>query len=221
MRLVEVKKGILSKNDRLAGKLRQEFDEAKVLVVNLISSPGTGKTALLQQTLRRLREAGHPCAALVGDLQTENDAVRLRESGAPVRQITTSGLCHLEAGMVRAHLQGWDLAALEFLFIENVGNLVCPASYDLGEHLRVVLLSVTEGEDKPLKYPPVFISAQLALITKCDLAGPCEFQAQLAAENLQSVHPGLPLLTTSARSGEGLSDWLHYLREQRRARFLC
>ena len=182
-------------------------------MLNLVSSPGSGKTELLQQTLSGLRLRGYRVAALVGDLQTENDAERLRKSGAPVRQITTSGVCHLEAEMVASHLEGWELP--DYLFIENVGNLVCPSSYDLGEHARVVLLSVTEGEDKPLKYPPIFISAQLAVITKGDLAEPCGFDAELTHRNIQSVHPGIPVLTTSARTGEGLDPWLDWIEQQR------
>ncbi len=183
-----------------------------MFVLNLVSSPGTGKTAaLLEETLKGLRSRGYRVAALVGDLQTENDARRLQRSGVPVRQITTSGLCHLEADMIRSHLHGWALQDLDFLFIENVGNLVCPSSYDLGEHLRVVLLSVTEGEDKPLKYPPIFASADLAVVTKFDLAGPCDYDAQVAHANIQSVHPDLRVLTTSARNGHGMTEWFDYL----------
>jgi hydrogenase nickel incorporation protein HypB len=214
MHLVDVKEAILSKNDRLARKLRRNFEEAGVFVCNLISSPGTGKTALLERTLVELRGNGKKAAALVGDLQTDNDAIRLARSGAPVRQITTSGLCHLEAAMVESHLKGWDLAGLDFLFIENVGNLVCPSAFDLGEHLRVVLLSVTEGEDKPLKYPPVFASSQLAVVTKIDLAQACEFKQAQARENIRSVNPALQVLTTSARTGEGMPEWLRFLEER-------
>ncbi|MGE0490515.1 MAG: hydrogenase nickel incorporation protein HypB [Vulcanimicrobiota bacterium] len=215
MRIVELKQGILSKNDRLARHLRERFQEAGVFVLNLVSSPGTGKTELLERTLAGLRERGHRVAALVGDLRTDNDAARLARSGAPVRQIETSGLCHLEARMVSDHLADWNLDELDFLFLENVGNLVCPSSYDLGESLRVVLLSVTEGEDKPLKYPPIFASADLAVITKWDLAGPCEFDQATALANLESVHPGLKVLTTSARKGHGMEGWLDYLEEAR------
>lgn len=150
-RIVELRQGILKKNDELARDLRSRFQSAGVLVLNLVSSPGTGKTAFLERTLRELREGGAKVAALVGDLETDNDARRLAASGAPVRQINTHGICHLEAEMVGKHLDGWNLAELDFLFIENVGNLVCPSSYDLGEKIRVALLSVTEGEDKPLK----------------------------------------------------------------------
>ncbi len=152
-RILEVRTKILKKNDELARSMRAHFVEADVLVTNLVSSPGTGKTSLLRETLKRLLDAGEKVAAIVGDLETDNDARRLAESGAPVRQIMTHGCCHLEADMVQQHLAGWELADLDYLFIENVGNLVCPTSWDLGESLRIALLSVTEGEDKPLKYP--------------------------------------------------------------------
>jgi hydrogenase nickel incorporation protein HypB len=215
VRLVEVKQGILSKNDRLAEKLRSRFERQKVFAVNLISSPGTGKTALLERTLEELVRTGRKAAALVGDLETENDANRLARSGAPVRQITTSGLCHLEASLIESRLEGWELSELEYLFIENVGNLVCPSSFDLGEQLRVVLLSVTEGEDKPLKYPPVFLSSQVAVITKSDLAEPCDFQAEEALANIRSVNPAIEILQTSARTGAGLGEWLEFLGSRR------
>src|SRR5579883_2048361 len=168
-RIVEVRRNILRHNDEIARKLRTRFREAGVFVVSLVSSPGSGKTAFLERTLTLLNETCRP-AALVGDLATENDAVRLARSGAPVRQITTGTLCHLEAAMVQKALEGWNTGRLDFLFIENVGNLVCPASYDLGENLRLVLMSVTEGEDKPLKYPTIFNSADVAVITKIDIA---------------------------------------------------
>ena len=219
MRLVEVKQGILSKNDRLAEKLRGRFQQQQLFVVNLISSPGTGKTALLERTLEEFVKRGRQVAALVGDLATENDANRLARSGAPVRQITTSGLCHLEASLIESRLEGWDLSELEYLFIENVGNLVCPSSFDLGEQLRVVLLSVTEGEDKPLKYPPVFFSSQVAVVTKVDLAEPCDFQAEQALANIRSVNPAIEILQTSARTGVGLPEWLEFL-DSRRATWL-
>ena len=158
-RIVELRQGILKKNDELARELRGRFEAAGVLVLNLVSSPGAGKTEFLQRTLKELGARGARAAALVGDLETDNDARRLAASGAPVRQINTHGICHLEAEMIGKHLEGWELGALDYLFIENVGNLVCPSSYDLGERIRVALLSVTEGEDKPLKYPTMFNSA--------------------------------------------------------------
>ncbi|MEL7236803.1 MAG: hydrogenase nickel incorporation protein HypB, partial [Chloroflexota bacterium] len=148
-RILEIRKGVLEKNDQLAQDLRRQFTQAGTLVVNLVSSPGTGKTAFLEATLTRMKDEGYAVAALVGDLATDNDAMRLERSGAPVRQISTGGNCHLEADMIENHLGGWNLNEIDFLFVENVGNLVCPSSYDLGENIRVVLLSVTEGEDKP------------------------------------------------------------------------
>ncbi len=210
-RLLEIRQDVLSKNDQLALELRTRFLAAGLFVVNLVSSPGTGKTAFLERTLAMLTERGVKTAALVGDLATENDARRLARSGAPVRQIVTAGICHLEADMVSSHLQGWDLAELDFLFIENVGNLVCPSSYDLGETMRVVLLSVTEGEDKPQKYPPMFNSADLVIITKSDLAEAAEFDYAAAYESIQAVCLGVPVLQTSAKKGQGMAEWLEYL----------
>src|ERR1035438_5855988 len=216
-RIVELRRGILKKNDELAAGLRERFTNAGVLVLNLVSSPGTGKTAFLERTLRDLRAGGAKVAALVGDLETDNDARRLAASGAPVRQINTHGICHLEAEMVSKHLEGWELGNLDYLFIENVGNLVCPSSYDLGERVRVALLSVTEGEDKPLKYPTMFNSADAAVITKTDLAVPCGFDRDLALRNIQEVRPGMRVFETSAKTGAGMEEWLDYPAGQRRA----
>jgi hydrogenase nickel incorporation protein HypB len=209
-RIVEVRQGILKKNDLLARDLRQRFAAAGLHVVNLVSSPGAGKTTLLEKTLARLASR-YRVAALVGDLATDCDAKRLATTGVPVRQITTGTVCHLEAEMVGAALADWDLDALDLLFVENVGNLVCPASYDLGENLRVVVLSVTEGEDKPLKYPTIFSAADLAIITKIDLAAAVEFDRQQALQNIQEVRPGLEVLELSARTGVGLDAWLERL----------
>ncbi len=212
-RIVDVRHGVLRKNDELARGLRERFKAAGVVVVNLVSGPGAGKTALLEKTLAAL-QADLRVAALVGDLATENDATRLARSGAPTRQISTGTTCHLEAEMVAAALDGWDLDALDVLFVENVGNLVCPASYDLGEALRVVLLSTTEGEDKPLKYPTIFNTADLALLTKMDLAEAVEFDRALAVHNIHQVRPGLPVVDTSARREGGLDAWLAVVRER-------
>ncbi len=214
-RILEVRTKILKKNDELARAMRAEFQRLGVLVVNLVSSPGTGKTALLQETLRRMVEAGWPAAAVVGDLETDNDARRLAQSGATVRQIMTHGMCHLEADMVQRHIADWDLGSLEYLFIENVGNLVCPSSWDLGESVRVALLSVTEGEDKPLKYPNLFNTADVAVITKIDLAEACEFDRSAALDNLAAIRPGIRVIETSAKRGIGLDVWLDYLRQMR------
>lgn len=218
-RILEIRRSILEKNDLLARDLRQQFEAQHVFVVNLVSSPGTGKTALLEQTLTLLRHEGFSPAALVGDLATDNDAQRLARSGVPVRQISTGGNCHLEADMISRHLETWglDLHQIDFLFIENVGNLVCPASYDLGENLRVVLLSVTEGEDKPLKYPPMFYSADAAILTKIDLADAVEFNREAAINNIQAVSPGITILETSAKTGAGMEKWSDFLKARRQA----
>jgi hydrogenase nickel incorporation protein HypB len=213
-RLVEVRKNVLRQNDVLARSLRERFREAGVLVVSLVSSPGSGKTAFLEKTLTLLR-ARYKVAALVGDLATENDAARLARSHAPVKQIITGTVCHLEAAMVENALEGWSLRDLDFLFIENVGNLVCPSSYDLGEDLRFVLLSVTEGEDKPLKYPTIFNSSDVAIITKSDLAAAVGFDEAAAMRNIQAVRPGMHILKLSAKTGEGMLEFLDFLENQR------
>jgi len=212
-RLVEVRRNVLKQNDVIARALRERFRAAGVLVVSLVSSPGSGKTTFLEKTLTEL-QPGYRVAALVGDLATENDAVRLARSKAPVKQITTGTVCHLEAAMVENALQGWDLNQLDFLFIENVGNLVCPSSYDLGESLRLVLMSVTEGEDKPLKYPTIFNSADVAVVTKNDLAAAVEFDWAAAEASLQSVRPGMKIFRLSAKSGEGMTQYLDFLSQQ-------
>ncbi len=209
-RLVEVRQNVLKQNDLLARDLRRRFREAGVSVVSLVSSPGSGKTALLEKTLTLLRPQCR-VAALVGDLATENDAARLARSQAPVKQINTGTVCHLDAGMVQSALAEWNLAELEILFIENVGNLVCPASYDLGEDLRLVLLSVTEGEDKPLKYPTIFNTADVAVITKMDLAVAVEFDAAAAHDNIQSVRPGMRIFQVSAKTGIGMDELVAFL----------
>jgi hydrogenase nickel incorporation protein HypB len=217
-RIVELRRGILKKNDELAAGLRDRYTTAGVLVLNLVSSPGTGKTAFLERTLTELKARGARVAALVGDLETDNDARRLASSGAPVRQINTHGICHLDAEMISKHLDGWELADLDYLFIENVGNLVCPSSYDLGEKIRVALLSVTEGEDKPLKYPTMFNSADAAVITKIDIAEPCDFDRTAALKNINEIRPGIRIFETSAKTGAGMDEWLAYLAEERARR---
>ena len=214
-RILEVRTKILKKNDELARSMREQVVDAGVLVVNLVSSPGTGKTTLLRETLSRFVQSGTRVAAIVGDLETDNDAQRLMQSGAPVRQIMTHGCCHLEADMVQEHLQGWTVEDLEFLFIENVGNLVCPTSWDLGESVRAALLSVTEGEDKPLKYPGLFNTSDVAVLTKVDLAEPCEFDREAALKNIQLVRPGMPVFETSAKTGHGVQQWIDHLQQKR------
>lgn len=216
-RLVEVRQNVLKRNDLLARELRGRFDSAGVCVISLVSSPGSGKTAFLERTLSLLRPRCR-VAALVGDLATDNDAARLARSQVPVRQITTGTLCHLEAAMVENALEGWNLDELDFLFIENVGNLVCPSSYDLGETLRMVLLAVTEGEDKPLKYPTIFNTSDVAVIAKMDLAGAVEFDLAAAHASIQSVRPGMRILEVSAKTGAGMDQWIQFLEDHRAAR---
>ncbi len=210
-RLVEVRRNVLKQNDVLAAALRARFVSAGVSVISLVSSPGAGKTEFLEKTLTLL-SADHRIAALVGDLATENDAARLARSQVPVRQITTGTICHLEAQMIETALDGWDLNDLDYLFIENVGNMVCPSSYDLGEAMRVVLMSVTEGEDKPLKYPTIFNTADIAVITKMDLADAVEFDRATAHASIQAVRPGMKIMEVSAKSGLGMEDWLSFLK---------
>jgi hydrogenase nickel incorporation protein HypB len=212
-RLVEVRKNVLKANDLVARDLRERFRAAGVFVVSLVSSPGSGKTAFLEKILTVLRPQCR-VAALVGDLATENDALRLARSQAPVKQIITGTLCHLEAAMVQNALAGWDLNQLDLLFVENVGNLVCPSSYDLGENLRLVLMSVTEGEDKPLKYPTIFNSADVAILTKVDLAQVVEFNEEAALANIQAVRPAMQLFKVSARNDQGVSEFADYLRSK-------
>jgi hydrogenase nickel incorporation protein HypB len=212
-RIVEVRRNILKKNDLIAASLRQGFVDAGIFTTSLVSSPGSGKTAFLERTLG-LAAARHRVAALVGDLATECDAERLRRSGAPARQIATGTVCHLDAEMIERAVLEWLPAGVEWLFIENVGNMVCPASYDLGEALRVVLLSVTEGEDKPLKYPTIFNTADLAVITKIDLAAAVGFDRETALRNIERVRPGLEVLEVSSRTGEGFDRWMARLEER-------
>ncbi len=217
-RLAEVRQRVLNKNDAAARVLRDRYRDAGVCVISLVSSPGSGKTAFLERILTELN-GRFRVAALVGDLATDNDAVRLARSGAPVRQIQTGTICHLDASMVSNALDDWralnDLDALDFLFIENVGNLVCPSSYDLGENARMVLLSVTEGEDKPLKYPTIFHTADAAVITKMDLAAAVEFDRAAAHRNIQSVRPGMAVFEVSVKSGAGLQELIAWVEQVR------
>ncbi len=213
-RLVEVRTKILKENDVAARALRGRFLDAGVTVVSLVSSPGTGKTAFLEATLLQLRKR-YRVAAVVGDLATDNDARRLARAEVPTRQIVTGTVCHLEAEMVHTAIADWNLAELDFLFVENVGNLVCPASYDLGEQLRAVLFSVTEGEDKPLKYPTIFNTADVAIITKTDLAAAVEFDREAARQNIQSVRPGMRILEVSSKTGAGMCSWFDLLESQK------
>jgi len=194
----------------LAAELRNRFSGVGVRVINLVSSPGAGKTSLLEYTLRELQPR-FSVAALVGDLATDRDAQRLSRAATKVQQITTGTVCHLDAEMIGTAIADWQLELLDFLFIENVGNLVCPASYDVGETMRAVLLSVTEGEDKPLKYPTIFNSADFAIITKIDLAEAVGFNRDEARKNIHEVSPDLPIVETSARTGIGMDLWMDRL----------
>ncbi|MFD0065438.1 hydrogenase nickel incorporation protein HypB [Streptomyces sp. NPDC056637] len=207
-RTVDLHQAVLAKNDATAHALRAELAGRGTTMINLLSSPGSGKTALLERELLRARERGVPTAALTADLATENDARRLARSGVPVKQVLTDGLCHLEASMLGRHLEDWLPAATRLLFVENVGNLVCPASYDLGEDLRVVLASVTEGEDKPLKYPTAFGLAHLVVVTKADIAEAVEFDEEAFRAHVEQVNPGVEVVLTSARRGRGVGELL-------------
>jgi hydrogenase nickel incorporation protein HypB len=210
---VPLERKVLSENDRLAAELRAEFAKQGVRALNLISSPGSGKTALLERTLAAF-DPGKRVAVLTGDIQTDADARRLQRYGFPVRQITTAGACHLDARMVTKALEGWDLAQLDLLFIENVGNLVCPTSYDLGEAAKIVLLSVPEGEEKPLKYPGIFFKSKLMVLTKIDLLPYVPFRLEEAIANARSVQPGIEILQVSTTSGEGLGAWMDWVQRR-------
>ena len=210
---VPLERKVLNENDRIAAGLRDQFRTHGTLCVNLISSPGSGKTALLERTLAGF-DPSRRVAVLTGDIQTDNDARRLARFGFPVRQITTGGACHLDASMVERALEGWDLDGLEILFLENVGNLVCPTSYDLGEEARAVLLSVTEGEDKPLKYPATFHHADVMVLNKIDLLPYVPFQADLACENARRIQPEIEILKVSCTTGEGLDHWNAWLNQR-------
>ncbi|HWR13606.1 MAG TPA: hydrogenase nickel incorporation protein HypB [Terriglobales bacterium] len=214
MSRVVVEKKVLNENQILAEQLRERYRQNDVFCLNIISSPGSGKTSLLERTLERFPKDTR-VAVLTGDIQTENDAIRLARAGFPVKQITTGGTCHLDARMIEKHLVGWDLGALDFLLVENVGNLVCPSSYDLGEHAKVVVLSVTEGDDKPLKYPSIFFKAELAVINKIDLLPYVPFDMAKARENIQKVHPGAEIIEVSCTTGAGLDQWLNWLEARR------
>jgi len=216
MERVQLERKVLSENDKKAAELRTQFQEHGVLCLNIISSPGSGKTSLLERTLESLPRNDR-VAVLTGDIQTDNDAARLRRFHFPVKQITTGGTCHLDARMIERHLADWKLKDLDILFIENVGNLVCPSSYDLGEATKIVLLSVTEGEDKPLKYPSIFFKSDLLVITKTDLLPYVPFDINAAEENARRVHPGIEIVRVSCLTGNGLHEWLMWLEQRRRA----
>jgi hydrogenase nickel incorporation protein HypB len=208
---VPLERKVLNENDRIAATLRERFQRNGTFCLNLISSPGSGKTSLLERTLGGF-DGTRRVAVLTGDIQTDNDARRLARFGFPVRQITTGGACHLDARMVERHLVDWAVDDLEILFLENVGNLVCPTSYDLGEEARAVLLSVTEGEDKPLKYPATFHHADLMVLNKIDLLPYVPFSMELARENARRVQPEIEILEVSCTSGAGLGQWNDWIQ---------
>jgi len=205
---------VLSENDRIAGRLRERFLERRVFCLNFISSPGAGKTSLLERTLERL-SPNERVAVLTGDIQTDNDARRLARFGFPVKQITTGGTCHLDARMIERALADWPLDSLDMLLIENVGNLVCPSSYDLGEAAKVVVLSVAEGEDKPLKYPAIFFKSELLILNKTDLLPYVPFDLGRARAHALQVHPGMEIVELSCTTGAGLDNWMKWLERRR------
>jgi hydrogenase nickel incorporation protein HypB len=215
---IEIKQSIFAKNDRLAERNRGYFLAKDLLVLNVVSSPGSGKTALLERTVHNLKDRLNT-AIIVGDLETDNDAQRLRKNDIPVAQITTGTVCHLDAEMVLNAARKLPLDDVNLLVIENVGNLVCPAAYDLGENLRIVLLSTTEGEDKPLKYPTMFKSADVVIINKIDIAEVVGFDRETALENIRKMVPQAKIFELSARTGEGINAWLDYLQTQHQNTF--
>ena len=217
-RIVKIRENVLKKNDILARQLRERFQKEQVYVVNVVSSPGSGKTTLLTEVLTRLSK-NHKVAALVGDLATENDAQRLEQSGAMVHQITTGTVCHLEAQMIEESIKQWNLSDLDFLFIENVGNLVCPSSYDLGENVRVVLFSTTDGEDKPAKYPTIVNSADITVVTKMDLADIVDFNREVFYEAIYASRPEMKIFEVSAKKDVGIDEWIDYLIEEQKKAF--
>jgi hydrogenase nickel incorporation protein HypB len=211
---VPLERKVLNENARIAEELREQFQERGILCLNIISSPGSGKTTLLERTLASLPK-GDRVAVLTGDIQTDNDAARLRRFGFPVKQITTGGTCHLDARMIQKHLEDWDLDNLDLVLIENVGNLVCPSSYDLGEEAKIVILSVTEGEDKPLKYPSIFFKSDLLILSKVDLLPYVPFNIDEAAENARKIHPEIEVLKLSCQNSDGFREWMDWLNERR------
>ncbi len=213
MERVAVEKKVLNENDRVAAELRQRFAEENTLVFNFISSPGSGKTLFLERTLEALPQDTR-VAVLTGDVQTDNDARRLARVGFPVQQITTAGACHLDARMINKALAAWAGQRFDLLLIENVGNLVCPTSYDLGEERKIVLLSVTEGEDKPLKYPGAFFKSKVMILNKVDLLPYVPFDMQTARDNARRINPNIEIFETSCTSGNGLPEWNAWLRLQ-------
>ena len=216
MTVIPVEKKVLNENQRIALDLRRRFQENDVLCLNFISSPGSGKTTLLEKTLAGFAPE-EKVAVLTGDLQTENDAKRLARYGFPVQQIVTGGVCHLDGKMIERALEPWPLENVDVLFIENVGNLVCPSSYDLGEEAKIVLLSVTEGEDKPLKYPSIFHKSSLLILTKLDLLPYVPFDIEAAEANARQVNPEIEVIRVSCATGKGMDRWRNWIANRRSA----
>jgi len=214
MERVALERKVLSENDRIAANLRARFAEHNILALNLISSPGSGKTSLLERTLESF-DRRERVAVLTGDIQTENDAKRLARFGFPVKQITTGGTCHLDARMIERALLDWRLEDIDLLLIENVGNLVCPSSYDLGEAAKLVVLSVTEGEDKPLKYPSIVFKSELLILNKIDLLPYVPFDIATAEENSRRVHFNMAIVRVSCQTRQGITEWLSWLDRKR------
>jgi hydrogenase nickel incorporation protein HypB len=214
MTVIPIQRKVLNENQIIASSLRQSYADHGILCLNLISSPGSGKTTLLERTLEGLPPKDK-VVVLTGDLQTENDAKRIAQAGFPVQQITTGTICHLDGRMIQRALAAWSLDDIELLLVENVGNLVCPSSYDLGESAKIVLLSVTEGEDKPLKYPSIFAKAELLILTKLDLLPYVPFDIAKARENARIVHPGMQIIELSCTTGEGMEEWQNWLSRRR------
>jgi len=217
VRTIDVRERVMAKNDEIAATVRQQLHDAGVAALNLVSSPGSGKTTLLERTLDALGDELR-ISIVTGDVQTQNDADRLaRRTTRLVQAVVTNGACHLDARQVERALDAIDLDATDLLFIENVGNLVCPANWDLGEDAKIVLFSVTEGEDKPLKYPKMFQESRAAVLTKIDLLPHVPFDVDLAITNAQRVNPALRFFHTSALTGEGMASWFDYLRHAARS----
>jgi hydrogenase nickel incorporation protein HypB len=215
MERIALERKVLNENARIAAELRARFASHNILCLNLISSPGSGKTSLLERTLESFAP-GERVSILTGDIQTENDAMRLARFGFPVKQITTGGTCHLDARMIERAISDWRLEDIDLLLIENVGNLVCPSSYDLGEAAKIVVLSVTEGEDKPLKYPSIFFKSELLILNKTDLLPHVPFDIVVAEENARRIHNDIEIVRVSCLSREGLEKWLIWLACKRK-----
>jgi hydrogenase nickel incorporation protein HypB len=212
MKTISIRENVLSENDRIASKLRERFRKNRIFTVNIIGSPGSGKTTLLEKTIAALKDE-LDIRIIVGDVQTENDADRLRKAGGKAVQIQTNGACHLDARMIQKILDGMEFEGPGLLIIENVGNLVCPASYDLGENVKVVILSAPEGDEKPLKYPAIFHRAGLMLITKTDMLELCNFDPQSANHNAAHINPSIKCIKLSAKTGYGMQSWFDWLKD--------